>query len=136
MPNTPSTTYFEVGQGEIFGLLGPNGAGKTTTIRMLSCIIAPTRGNATVAGYDITKDQHKIRQSVGILTENPSLYEKLSARLVLHILGLILAQIGGALVFGPTMRILLICGFVGLDVTAFYLGVKLFRREEILTKSI
>jgi ABC-2 type transport system ATP-binding protein len=70
---------FQVREGEIFGLLGPNGAGKTTTIRMLSCIIAPTNGRATVAGFDIAKDPQKIRRSVGILTENPSLYEKLTA---------------------------------------------------------
>jgi ABC-2 type transport system ATP-binding protein len=66
-------------KGEVFGFLGPNGAGKTTTIRMLACLIAPTKGSATVAGYDITRDPLKVRQSVGILTENPSLYERLTA---------------------------------------------------------
>ncbi len=66
-------------KGEVFGFLGPNGAGKTTTIRMLACLISPTKGNATVAGYDIQKDPLKVRQSVGILTENPSLYERLTA---------------------------------------------------------
>ena len=66
-------------KGEVFGFLGPNGAGKTTTIRMLACLIAPTKGNATVAGYDIRRDPLKVRQSVGILTENPSLYERLTA---------------------------------------------------------
>lgn len=66
-------------KGEVFGFLGPNGAGKTTTIRMLACLIAPTKGDATVAGYDIHKDPIKVRQSVGILTENPSLYERLTA---------------------------------------------------------
>ncbi|MCW4005751.1 MAG: ABC transporter ATP-binding protein [Candidatus Bathyarchaeota archaeon] len=68
-----------IAKGEVFGFLGPNGAGKTTTIRMLSCLIAPTKGSATVAGYNITKDPLKVRQSVGILTENPSLYERLTA---------------------------------------------------------
>ena len=68
-----------IDKGEVFGFLGPNGAGKTTTIRMLACLIAPTRGTATVAGYNIQKDPLKVRQSVGILTENPSLYERLSA---------------------------------------------------------
>jgi ABC-2 type transport system ATP-binding protein len=66
-------------KGEVFGFLGPNGAGKTTTIRMLACLIAPTKGTATVAGYNIQKDPLKVRQSVGILTENPSLYERLTA---------------------------------------------------------
>jgi ABC-2 type transport system ATP-binding protein len=66
-------------KGEVFGFLGPNGAGKTTTIRMLACLISPTQGTATVAGYDIRQDPLKVRQSVGILTENPSLYERLTA---------------------------------------------------------
>ena len=66
-------------KGEVFGFLGPNGAGKTTTIRMLACLISPTKGTATVAGYDIHRDPLKVRQSVGILTENPSLYERLTA---------------------------------------------------------
>jgi ABC-2 type transport system ATP-binding protein len=66
-------------KGEVFGFLGPNGAGKTTTIRMLACLISPTKGTATVAGYSIQKDPLKVRQSVGILTENPNLYERLTA---------------------------------------------------------
>jgi ABC-2 type transport system ATP-binding protein len=70
----------EVARGEIFGLLGPNGAGKTTTVRMLSCLISPSEGSATVAGYDIAHDGPKIRQIVGLLTESPGLYEKLDAR--------------------------------------------------------
>ncbi len=70
---------FHVDKGEVFGFLGPNGAGKTTTIRMLACLISPTKGTATVAGYDIRRDPLKVRQSVGILTENPSLYERLTA---------------------------------------------------------
>lgn len=70
---------FGVEEGEIFGLLGPNGAGKTTTVRMLACIISPSEGSANVAGFDITKDPNAIRRSVGILTENPSLYEKMTA---------------------------------------------------------
>jgi ABC-2 type transport system ATP-binding protein len=69
-----------VEKGEVFGLLGPNGAGKTTTIRLLACLISPTKGDATVAGYNIRRDPLKVRQSVGILTENPSLYERLTAQ--------------------------------------------------------
>jgi len=68
-----------VEKGEGFGFLGPNGAGKTTTIRMLACLLSPTNGTATVAGYDIRRDPLQVRQSVGILTENPSLYERLTA---------------------------------------------------------
>jgi ABC-2 type transport system ATP-binding protein len=70
---------FGVGEGEVFGLLGPNGAGKTTTVRMLACLISPSEGLATVGGYKIGENSLKIRQTVGILTENPSLYERLSA---------------------------------------------------------
>lgn len=69
----------KIEKGEVFGFLGPNGAGKTTTIRMLACLISPTKGTATVAGYDIKSNPLKVRESVGILTENPSLYERLTA---------------------------------------------------------
>jgi ABC-2 type transport system ATP-binding protein len=65
--------------GEIFALLGPNGAGKTTTVRMLACLIAPTHGEAHVAGYLVGRDNDSIRAQIGILTESPGLYEKLSA---------------------------------------------------------
>jgi len=69
----------EINEGEVFGLLGPNGAGKTTTLRMLSCLISPSKGSATIAGYDIHRAPLAVRQAVGILTENPSLYERLTA---------------------------------------------------------
>lgn len=70
---------FEVREGEVFGLLGPNGAGKTTTVRMLACLISPSEGSAKVGGYDVVKEPLKVREVVGILTENPSLYERLTA---------------------------------------------------------
>ncbi|HEY7982713.1 MAG TPA: ABC transporter ATP-binding protein [Ktedonobacterales bacterium] len=66
--------------GTVFGFLGPNGAGKTTTVRMLAALIAPTRGSAVVAGYHLGQDNQAIRQAVGILTETPGLYDRLSAR--------------------------------------------------------
>ena len=65
--------------GEVFGFLGPNGAGKTTTIRMLSALIAPTSGSATIAGKALGKDNRAIRERVGVLTETPGLYKRLSA---------------------------------------------------------
>ncbi len=68
-----------VRQGEIFAFLGPNGAGKTTTVRMLACLIAPTRGEARVAGYAVGRENDAIRAQVGILTESPGLYNKLNA---------------------------------------------------------
>jgi ABC-2 type transport system ATP-binding protein len=65
--------------GTVFGLLGPNGAGKTTTVRMLAALIAPSTGSACVAGHTLGEDNYAIRQSVGILTETPGLYDHLSA---------------------------------------------------------
>jgi len=66
-------------RGEVFGFLGPNGAGKTTTVRMLACLIAPSGGEAWVNGHKIGVDDTQIRREVGILTETPGLYERLSA---------------------------------------------------------
>src|SRR5919109_2241000 len=69
----------EVREGEVFGYLGPNGAGKTTTLRLLCALIAPTSGGAEVAGYRLGHQDAQIRASVGILTEQPGLYERQSA---------------------------------------------------------
>jgi len=70
----------EVREGEVFGFLGPNGAGKTTTLRLLCALIAPTSGTAEVAGFRLGRDDEQIRASVGILTEQPGLYERQSAQ--------------------------------------------------------
>jgi ABC-2 type transport system ATP-binding protein len=69
----------EVKQGEVFGFLGPNGAGKTTTVRMLTTLIGPTSGTATVNGHKLGERDIDIRRTVGILTETPGLYDNLSA---------------------------------------------------------
>ena len=69
----------EIAEGEVFGFLGPNGAGKTTTVRMLAGLLAPTAGRAIVAGVDVCAEPQRVRSLVGILTEHPGLYEKLSA---------------------------------------------------------
>jgi ABC-2 type transport system ATP-binding protein len=69
----------EVNRGEVLGLLGPNGAGKTTTVRLLTALIVPTEGTASVDGYDVRERADDVRARVGILTETPGLYEKLSA---------------------------------------------------------
>jgi len=66
--------------GKVFGFLGPNGAGKTTTVRMLTALIEPTSGAAWVNGHRVGPGNQAIRRSVGILTETPGLYERLSAR--------------------------------------------------------
>lgn len=69
----------EVDKGEVFGFLGPNGAGKTTTVRMLTALIRPSSGQAQIAGYELGKQDTEIRRNVGILTESPGMYERLSA---------------------------------------------------------
>jgi len=68
-----------VAPGEVFGFLGPNGAGKTTTVRMLTSLIGPTSGSARVNGYQLGENDQEIRRSVGILTESPGMYQRLSA---------------------------------------------------------
>ena len=70
---------FVIEQGEIFGLLGPNGAGKTTTLSMLSTILEPTSGSASVMGIDIRKDQDGVRKAIGIVFQDQSLDEELTA---------------------------------------------------------
>jgi ABC-2 type transport system ATP-binding protein len=69
----------EVREGEVFGFIGPNGAGKTTTLRLLCALISPTSGRAEVAGFRLGHEDERIRASVGILTEQPGLYERQSA---------------------------------------------------------
>lgn len=68
---------FSVEPGKVFAILGPNGAGKTTTIRMLTSILKPTSGRATVAGYDVVTQAAQVRASVGVLTEQHGLYERM-----------------------------------------------------------
>ena len=68
-----------VKEGEVFGLLGPNGAGKTTLIRMLCTLLRPTEGTARIAGFDIIKQQSKVRQHIGLVTEKLILYDRLTA---------------------------------------------------------
>ncbi|HDR72853.1 MAG TPA: ATP-binding cassette domain-containing protein [Methanoculleus sp.] len=70
---------FTIEEGEIFGLLGPNGAGKTTTISMLSTMLRPTAGKASINGYDILRDQDGVRTSIGIVFQDQSLDEELTA---------------------------------------------------------
>jgi ABC-2 type transport system ATP-binding protein len=65
---------FTVEKGQIVGFLGPNGAGKTTTMRMLTCFLPPTSGNATVAGFDVLENPLEVKRHIGYLPETPPLY--------------------------------------------------------------
>jgi len=69
----------EVPRGEVFGVLGPNGAGKTTTVRLLSALIGPSEGTAVVNGFDVVREPMQVRRTVGVLTETPGMYDRLSA---------------------------------------------------------
>jgi len=77
---------FTVKKGEIFGFLGPNGAGKTTTINMLCTMMRPTGGDAKICGYDVHMEKSKVRESIGIIFQENTLDEKLTAEenLMLH----------------------------------------------------
>ncbi len=71
---------FSVRHGEIFGLLGPNGAGKSTTISMLCTILKPTSGIAVVNGYDVVRHPSRVRKSIGIVFQDPSVDDRLTGR--------------------------------------------------------
>jgi len=71
---------FSIGHKEIFGFLGPNGAGKTTTINMLCTLLKPTAGRAQLNGFDIVSQQDEVRQSIGIVFQDPTLDDQLTAR--------------------------------------------------------
>lgn len=71
---------FDVHKGEIFGFLGANGAGKTTAMRMLCGLSMPTSGKATVAGFDVYKENEKIKQNIGYMSQKFSLYEDLTVK--------------------------------------------------------
>lgn len=71
---------FTVKEGEIFGFLGPNGAGKTTTIKMLTTLLYPTEGSASIAGFDILKQRAEVRENIGIVFQEPALDTELTGR--------------------------------------------------------
>ena len=70
---------FEVGDAEVFGFLGPNGAGKTTTINILCTLLLPTSGEAMINGFNVVTSPNEVRKSIGIIFQDPSLDERLTA---------------------------------------------------------
>jgi len=78
---------FAIDEGEIFGFLGANGAGKTTAIRMLTGLLAPTAGTATVAGFDVRADAERIKQNIGYMSQRFSLYSDLTVRENIQLFG-------------------------------------------------
>lgn len=102
---------FTIESGEIFGLLGPNGAGKTTTISMLSTMLKPTSGTATINGHDIVTGEDDVRKSIGIVFQDQSLDEELTAYENMDFHGR-LYRIGGE---GRRRRIGELLALVGLD---------------------
>ncbi len=71
---------FDVEEGELFGFLGPNGAGKTTTINILCTLLQPTSGSARINGLDVVANHNEVREKIGLVFQDPSLDERLTAR--------------------------------------------------------
>src|SRR5688572_5237515 len=84
-------------KGEIFSLLGPNGAGKTTTISMISGLIHPTKGDATIGGHSITRQPIEAKRLMGVVPQEIALYPELSARRNLEFFGRLYGLGGGEL---------------------------------------
>jgi len=79
--------HLDVRPGQVLALLGQNGAGKTTTVRMLTSVLLPTRGSATIAGYDVIRHPEKVRSVVGVLTEQHGLYLRMTGEEYLEFFG-------------------------------------------------
>jgi ABC-2 type transport system ATP-binding protein len=102
---------FNVPAGTIFGFLGPNGAGKTTTIKMLTTVLVPSSGSVRVNGHDPTHDQKQVRRSFGIVFQDPSLDDELTAQENMDLHGILY----GVRAAERAKRITMLLNFVGLE---------------------
>jgi ABC-2 type transport system ATP-binding protein len=103
--------WFTVSGGKIFGFLGPNGAGKTTTIKMLTTMLEPTSGTIRVNGHDPTREQRQVRRSFGIVFQDPSLDDELTAYENMDLHGVLYGVPTGE----RAKRIAMLLEFVGLS---------------------
>src|SRR5262244_1753852 len=78
---------FDVAKGQIVGFLGPNGAGKTTTMRILTCVLPPSNGSATVAGFDVLEQPLEVKKRIGYLPESPPIYPEMETDEYLKFVG-------------------------------------------------
>ena len=85
--NALNRVSFDVQPGEIFGMLGPNGAGKTTCLRILSTVLKPTSGRATVDGYDVSTHPTEVRARIGFMSGNTGIYDRMTAREMVEYFG-------------------------------------------------
>jgi sodium transport system ATP-binding protein len=85
--NALDRVSFDVQPGEIFGMLGPNGAGKTTCLRILSTVLKPTSGRATVDGYDVSTHPTEVRARIGFMSGNTGIYDRMTAREMVEYFG-------------------------------------------------
>jgi len=90
---------FHAVPGEIFGLLGPNGAGKTTALRILSTVLRPTSGTATVNGYDVLRQSAEVRLGIGFVSANTGVYDRMTAWEMVEYFGRLYGLFGDALYF-------------------------------------
>jgi len=88
---------FSVAKGEVLAFLGPNGAGKTTTMRILTCFMPPTEGQATVAGYDCLEQSMDVKRRIGYLPETPPVYQELTVQEYLRFVGRLRGLAGAVL---------------------------------------
>jgi len=105
---------FEAPDGEITGLLGPNGAGKTTLLRMLSTLVLPDDGAASIDGMDVVRDRYAVRERIGVLSDARGLYPRLTARENVRYYGALHGMSGAAL----ESRIDTLFGALGLEAHA------------------